>query len=211
MDEILWPIVSSHDDVILKKHFPCYWPFVRGIQRSPANSLHKGQWRGALTLSLIFDWINGWINNREAGDLIRHRADYDISVMMRPSCSIFIFALCIFTQGNKLRFSIQISLSWFTLMRAQTSSPPGHEWLCTYLHFVNMSKINKMRPRRNCRHFADDIFKCILLYENVWISQKISLKFVFKFPIYNIQVLVSDTCNDVAPTMEQAIIWSSDG
>ena len=37
-----------HDDFIKWKHFPCYWPFVRGIHRSPANSLHKGQWCRAL-------------------------------------------------------------------------------------------------------------------------------------------------------------------
>ena len=29
------------------KHFPRYWPFVRGIHRSPLNSPHKGQWGGA--------------------------------------------------------------------------------------------------------------------------------------------------------------------
>ena len=28
----------SHDDVIKWKHFPRYWPFVRGIYRSPVNS-----------------------------------------------------------------------------------------------------------------------------------------------------------------------------
>ena len=30
-----------HDDVIKWKHFPRYWPFVRGIHRSPMNSLHN--------------------------------------------------------------------------------------------------------------------------------------------------------------------------
>ena len=48
----------SHDDVIKWRHFPRYWPFVRGIHRSPVNSLHKGQWRGALMFSLICAWIN---------------------------------------------------------------------------------------------------------------------------------------------------------
>ena len=48
-----------HDDVIKCKHFPRYWPFVRGIHRSPVNSPHKGQWRGALIFSLICIWING--------------------------------------------------------------------------------------------------------------------------------------------------------
>ena len=33
--------------------FPRYWPFVRGIHRSPVNSPHKGQWRGALMFSVI--------------------------------------------------------------------------------------------------------------------------------------------------------------
>ena len=33
--------------------FPRFWPFVRWIHRSPVNSPHKGQWRGALMFSLI--------------------------------------------------------------------------------------------------------------------------------------------------------------
>ena len=70
-------------DVIKWKHFPRYWPFVRGIHRIPVNSPHKGQWRGALMFSLICVWINGWVNNREAGDLRRYRAHYDVSVICR--------------------------------------------------------------------------------------------------------------------------------
>ena len=70
-----------NDDVIKWKHFPHYWPFVRGIHRSPVNSPHKGQWRGALMFSLIRVWINGLVNNREAGDLGRYRAHYDVIVM----------------------------------------------------------------------------------------------------------------------------------
>ena len=58
-----------------------HWPFVRGIHRSPVNSSHKGQWRGALMFSLICVWINYWVNNREAGDLRRYRAHYDVTVM----------------------------------------------------------------------------------------------------------------------------------
>ena len=72
---------SLHDDVIKWKHFPRYWPFVRGIHRSPVNSQHKGQWRGALMFSLICTWINGWVNNGEAGDLRRHRGHHDVNVM----------------------------------------------------------------------------------------------------------------------------------
>ena len=74
---------KSHADITKWKHFPRYWPFVRGIHRSPVCSPHKGQWRGALMFSLICAWINGWVNNREAGDLRRHRAHYDVTVMIR--------------------------------------------------------------------------------------------------------------------------------
>ena len=70
-----------HDDVIKSKHFPRYWPFARGIHRSPVNSPHKGQWRGALMFSLNWAWINGWVKNPEAGDLRRYRAHYDVIVM----------------------------------------------------------------------------------------------------------------------------------
>ena len=72
----------SHDDVIKWKLFPRYWPFVRGLHRSPVNSPHKGQWRGALMFSLICARINGWVNNREAGDYRRYRAHYDVIVMV---------------------------------------------------------------------------------------------------------------------------------
>ena len=38
---MLLKIIPNHDDVIKGKHFPRYWPFVRGIDRSPVNSPHK--------------------------------------------------------------------------------------------------------------------------------------------------------------------------
>ena len=47
---------------------------------------HKGQWRGALMFSLICVWINGWVKNREGGDLRRHRAHYDVIVMLEGHC-----------------------------------------------------------------------------------------------------------------------------
>ena len=50
--------------------------------------------------------------------------------------------------------------------------------------------INTLRPRQNGRHFADDIFKCIFLNENIWIPVKISLKFAPQGPINNIPALV---------------------
>ena len=66
-----------HGDVIKWKQFPRYWPFVQGIHRSLVNYPHKGQWRGAL----MFYFICVWVNNRQAGDLRRHRAHYDVIVI----------------------------------------------------------------------------------------------------------------------------------
>ena len=68
--------VPYHDDVIKWKHIPRYWPFVRGIHRSPVTSdaeLWYFNWSAT--------WINGWVNSREACDLRRHRAHYDATVM----------------------------------------------------------------------------------------------------------------------------------
>ena len=78
---LFWLMGRYHDDVIKWKHFPRYWPFVRGIHRSPVKSPNKGQWRGALMFSLMCTGINCWVNNGEAGDLRRHH--YDVTVMMK--------------------------------------------------------------------------------------------------------------------------------
>ena len=79
---------SLHEDVIKWKHFPRYWPFVRGIHRSPVNSPHKGQRHGALMFSLICTWTDSWANNGDACDLRCYRAHYDVIVMHRldPDC-----------------------------------------------------------------------------------------------------------------------------
>ena len=85
---------NIHDNVIKLKHFPRYWSFVRGIHRSPVDSPHKGQWRRALNFSLICAWTNDWAKNREADDLRRHRAHYDVTEIYRTflieiTCNLF--------------------------------------------------------------------------------------------------------------------------
>ena len=79
---MLHSCTDHHDDVIKWKHSPRYWPFVRGIHRSPVNSPHKGQWRGALMFALIYAWTNSWVNNQNAGDLRCYHAHYDVIVMI---------------------------------------------------------------------------------------------------------------------------------
>ena len=63
--------------------------------------------------------------------------------------------------------------------------------VCKMAAILSRSKwLNTLRPRQNRRHFADNIFKCILLNENVWIALRISLKFVPKVRIINMPSLV---------------------
>ena len=63
------------------KHFPRYWPFVWGIHRSPVNSYPQRPVTRSFDIFLICAPTNGWANNRDAGDLRRHRAHYEIIVM----------------------------------------------------------------------------------------------------------------------------------
>ena len=94
-----------HDDIIKWRYLPRYWPFVRGIHRSPVNSSHKGQWRGALMLSLICasnkrlseqSW--GWWFETPWRSLWRHCSDYpiaDTGVLLyaswMPTVNLFFF------------------------------------------------------------------------------------------------------------------------
>ena len=77
---VVWDVVLMMTSPNGNK-FPRFWHCVQGIHRWPVNSSHKGQWRGDLMFSLIYAWINGWVNNREAGDVRRHRAHHDVTVM----------------------------------------------------------------------------------------------------------------------------------
>ena len=81
MFHIEW-VCYLHEDVIKWKHFPCNWPLVRGIHRSPVNSPHEGQWRGALMFVCFFylrlnkrlskqSW--GWWFETPSRPLWRHR------------------------------------------------------------------------------------------------------------------------------------------
>ena len=71
--------------------FSRYWPFVREITGC--------RWIPQRPVTLSFEcfiwsalWINGWVNNREAGNLRRHRAHYDV-IVMNPCLTIYSGAL----------------------------------------------------------------------------------------------------------------------
>ena len=91
------PFTGLHDSVHLLAcmarsiYWPAWWrhrmetfsaqlALCAGNSPAPVNSPHKGPWRGALMLSLICVCINGWVNNREAGDLRPRCGHYDANV-----------------------------------------------------------------------------------------------------------------------------------
>ena len=82
---------------------------------------HKGQWRGALMFLLIYAWINVRANNRTAGDLRRHRAHYDVTVMFMDSVFTNGIVFGTFLICNWLRAS---SWCWWC---PGAKKAPGHE------------------------------------------------------------------------------------
>ena len=61
-------------------------------------------------------------------------------------------------------------------------------WITRNKYMSSCLNIDALKPRRNRRHFADDIFKCISLIENMLISITISLKFIPTGPSKNIYI-----------------------
>ena len=106
-----WWFSRIHDDVIKWIHFQRYWPFVRGIHRWPANSPNKGQWRGAL----IFSLICAWVNSREVGDLRRHCAHYDFTLIHRHS-PINIACTMIYCISD---ISISVLHVWYAILSSK--------------------------------------------------------------------------------------------
>ena len=111
--------------------------------------------------------------------------------------------IMIYDFDHKSYFRLQDSMAYFTnilMMLLQMFAHATTAQLPCYVHtFSQFSSFNTLRLRQNGRHFADDIFKCIFLNENVWISLKISLKFVPKVWINNI------------PTLVQIVAWRRPG
>ena len=89
------------------------------------------------------------------------------------------------------------------------SSPHYIPWIMCKVpvrYWSILPMFNTLRPRQNGRYFADNIFKCIFLNEQIYASIKVSLTIKPKGPINNIPALVQ-----IMAWWQQAIIWTSDG
>ena len=111
---------------------------VRGFHRPPVSSPHKGQWRGALMFSLICVWLDGWVNNGEAGDLRRHHAHYDVTVITQNYH---------ITRGKPIsqwqrsfRFKAASHLLRGLRQRQIAAVILATEWVCSkWYHYVNFA------------------------------------------------------------------------
>ena len=167
--------------------FPRYGLFVRGIYRSPLNSPHEGQWVGASMFSLIYTWIDGWENNRQAGDLRRNCSHYNVTVICfvipftcyrYHNCKTIVcpsqfhfWVLCWCKRGPKgIMFALVTILCVPAGLIDFLGIVAGHVYLRDELNRIAETEsyvaFNLLRPRLNRRPFAGDIFKCIFLNEN---------------------------------------------
>ena len=59
------------------------------VGNSPVHGEFPAQRPVTLSFDVFFDlWINGWVNNREAGDLKCYRTHYDVIVMYQVTLDI---------------------------------------------------------------------------------------------------------------------------
>ena len=83
--------VYFHNDVIKWKHFPRYYLYgeFTGNRRIPRTKATDVE----LWCVFILAWINGWVNNGEAGDLRHHRTHYDVTVIRQMTVRYWWFTI----------------------------------------------------------------------------------------------------------------------
>ena len=193
----------------------CCWPFLRGIHRWPVDSPHKGQWRWALMFSLICAWTNGWANNPDAGDLRRHRDNYDVIVI----------DWLVWTDFNPMDDVGHIQMLW-TIRKQQKESRLRLWKIRVHGYFVKKMMLQTRRlDKYKINHQHITIYCDICKYTSIkWIKTMkklfplyrtwrpaVFLNWISKRRlIYGLQV-VNGSNNGLAPIRRQAIIWSNDG
>ena len=145
-------------------------------------------------LSLICIWINDWVNNREAGDLRRHRARYDVIVMVGavPHINIIRIARNIRKYNQLWKKMIQLYKVAVDLgsvlprnftFKAIYVTRNLETWPLICWHHVTQRNVAVHRPE-NCSLFADEIFKCVFLKGNAfefWVEFHCNLFARFQF------------------------------
>ena len=120
-------------------------------------------WRPQKPAIMLWDW--GFHDH----DKLLHIEMVHLKFYKRP---LFVIKTKDFISGDLVRFRCMYNVIYTESWRI------GLILLKGKLSRFGIKHINTLRPRRNEQHFADDIFERIFFNENVWISIKISLKFV---------------------------------
>ena len=183
----------------LMETFPRYWPFVRGIHRWPVNSPHKGQWHGALMFSLIYAWMNGWVNSRETDDWTRHRAHYNVTAMFEWITPSYKNFTCIVSVHRKTTWIMKLKNSrrairrvhWYHYLFFQVSQygslrPSVLIW--RYI-WVNIGSGNGLLPG-DTKPLPERVWtctqKCYLVFHKkcswIW-SERYGLRLIFKITV----------------------------
>ena len=148
--------VFCHDDVIKWKHFPRNWPLC-GEFTGPGEFPSQRPVTRSLMFTLICVWINGCVNNLEAGDLRRYCTHYGVTVMVNTN----------FDLGNAWVTAVLYSIITYIYV---ITAPDCISILIQYaLHFIPtiIGWVNTIRPEQNSCHITDNILKCIsYIYDN---------------------------------------------
>ena len=116
-----------------------WWRHQMGIRRSPVNSRTKASDAELWCFLWSAPWINGWVNNREAGDLRRHRVHYEVIVMCRAHYDVIIMRIRTLMRVIKM-FIIVIPETMVTNAEVNLQIPCLlfhllHTHHCPYLYF----------------------------------------------------------------------------
>ena len=196
-----------HDDVMKWKHFPRNWPFVRGIHRSPVNSPHKGQWRGALMFSLICVWINNWVNNRETGDLRHYRAHYYV-IAMWCGC-VHHLAAIVMSVDDRFNFGAREAvLGWTNRFFYSSCFNIGLNGF-PLLHFTRLRIFMTYTQLSLFRHmkYSKVIITIAILKQNIFIFTKLTF-FQYCYDLHYSDVIMSAMVHQITGVL---IVWPTVG
>ena len=134
---------------------------------------HKGQWRGALMFSFICAWIDGWVNNREAGDLRHHRPHYDVIVMTTPYFDRFSSGPITVAQAAfRQCFISDDLLTWFVNVKLIANDQSAWqqvascEWKIKYCLTVTVFNFCTLRGETNLSGHL--VFSHVKLHHKLW-------------------------------------------
>ena len=163
--------------------------------REVANSAFSLQWMlDVLTLKMPRDYHRDFLGHFEWHPLIHksNKVSFISAESLRSLYLALCSALCLLMVSQREVLGHPIQGQWWqcsgSVYTYTLEGFTNHAWCLGPLLAINMVQL--IEAEKNGRHFPDDIFKCIFLNENVFISIKISLKFVPKDPINKNPALV---------------------